>query len=493
MKKKKDKKDVQSPETLGSLVSLIFKGMLTNLKKSFFRILLFTIAVWALHTYLLVVVNEGFASAGTFVSNILALEGNEIAGTLFWMVLSFIAVSVLIQVRQDGVSGFSARFGQISSWVSSSKKAIGAEYLPLVAAGAAPALLIGWFIGNYALSILLAVLLIFALAAREQSLLILSYRLSYSDVKRRFFGATEFSPLEIGKTALCFVGGIVGFILVALVPSAALILAVLGILYAAWWYRSKGRHGGSPPKTAVTYGIAIFILISSFIIIPVAAHDGGWQESGGTFDQWVTSQGAGIAVATGVPAACGAAAGALVAGGASTGSIAGIVPDPKTLARMQQEEWARVAAQQNLLEGRLTTVINVLKGTVLIADVSIDFLSNFTGGFGKAIKYTYSGVKTFTVTLAEGKGVGTAALRTGGTLAIDGALDLVTGGVGPDLGIVPGDSIIRNGARAVGNTAISQGTGRTVGQTAYNDLFSPRAPPPTSYIPGPAKGPGMLK
>src|SRR3990172_6070708 len=78
-------KPEQVPQTLAQLFALVVRS---TMKSWLWRIplaLVGSFAVWLLHTFLLVVANDGFnAGNNWFLDMILALQGRLASGTIFW-------------------------------------------------------------------------------------------------------------------------------------------------------------------------------------------------------------------------------------------------------------------------------------------------------------------------------------------------------------------------------------------------------------------------
>ena len=75
----------QEPQNLVQFLVIVAKAVVKSYLKSLPITILMGVAVWALHTYLLVRTNEGW-NPGTkwWLDCILALRGKLASGTLFW-------------------------------------------------------------------------------------------------------------------------------------------------------------------------------------------------------------------------------------------------------------------------------------------------------------------------------------------------------------------------------------------------------------------------
>ena len=89
---------------------------------------------------------------------------------------------------------------------------------------------------------------------------------------------------------------------------------------------SSGLGRARALATVVLLAALLFIVV---LILPKTAHadDGGWQEAGGTFDQWISSEGAFEAVIRGVLPAAGVTVG--VAAALTLVALSGTIPTPE--------------------------------------------------------------------------------------------------------------------------------------------------------------------
>src|SRR4030042_1316977 len=75
------------PRKFFPLLWYLVKKTLATVVKQLPRMLIFGILGWLFHTFLMVFVNEGFAS-GTLIGGLLATKGNGLGGTVVWTIAS---------------------------------------------------------------------------------------------------------------------------------------------------------------------------------------------------------------------------------------------------------------------------------------------------------------------------------------------------------------------------------------------------------------------
>lgn len=319
----------QTPEKLVDLLKMIIVSMLHGWKTIVKKMVLIALIVLVIHTYLLVVVNEGFNYDGNspFVGSMLAMSGRVISGTLFWILLMWVGTLVHTQIKKNGVSGMVENIKSTPAWVKSMKEETGDLSTIILVGGAGVALIIGGYLFNFLVSFMLMLTIIGAFVARTESMLLLACRLAYSDIMRSLKMAEGFTSINIAYPTIALSGALGGF-LVSILIGGNFLLKIMGVaLLGISYYMAKKQNDGTKPSVVIP--VSIFIIALSLFIVPVMADDGGWEESGGSFGSWVGSEGAVIAVGMGVLPAIGAVAGIL--GGAATAggvsSLTGLAPD----------------------------------------------------------------------------------------------------------------------------------------------------------------------
>ena len=291
------------PAELLPLLGYIAKKSLS----SFFRQLPISIALGAAallaHTYLLVVINEGFG-ADKPIGNFLALQGNTLSGSLIWMVGSALVVGLIGRLfgKRPKVS-IRRRIGAVRQYLAEAPM----DAYSVMAGGLGFALLLGDFTTSTA-NLALAIGMGAFLASKAGSALSLLVRTAWNTL----FSVVRRDKIQKYGMAAGYAGVLaasLGFIATSVVPIGGLVPG-LTLLGAALALGMKGRSG---PTTGVVMLIAGTVA-AFFLAQPGAllADDGGWQEAGGTIGGWLRSQGALQAVLQGLGPALAAIFGPLL-------------------------------------------------------------------------------------------------------------------------------------------------------------------------------------
>ncbi|MDD5603063.1 MAG: hypothetical protein PHG48_03130 [Eubacteriales bacterium] len=309
------------PANTKELFIYILKQLPSRLKKALPRTLIFGLLGWLLHTYLLVVVNEGFSPDTWLGKNVLNVKGNLLSSTLFWALLIGI-FPLIFSFFKKGGNPFK-RIGEIFSLpkkIMSKNKSSGGYYLPymLIACGVMllidrvfsglTGILAGGIIINSAISFITGrggiLVQTLRMAANDIQIFILRKKQSRLDNESVYMivGASGMTLLAAGilKTLK-----MPAFVTTA-VSYAWIVLLAAGIFFLI-------RNGRAPKTIMLLAGFfGMTYILREFGIVNVFADDGGWAEAGGTFSGWIGSQGSGTAVASGIPPALGGVIGSYV-------------------------------------------------------------------------------------------------------------------------------------------------------------------------------------
>jgi MFS family permease len=298
----------QIPKKFFPLVGYILKSAWGIFKKQLPMMILFGVLGWLLHTYLLVVINQGFGP-GNAVGNFLATQGfgNTLSGTIIWMIVSGFLFGWIGQLisRKGKTAPQQKQPGVMTMFHDA-----GGLVLAAILATAGLSLFIGIIVNRYAnLTMALGTAgVMFSQGGSVVSLLISSawsstYGLAQNKKSALFSSAT-------GRVAM--VGGIAGFLLSTLLSPWPWSKLIFGIGMLAIAFVLTRRQGQSFTTILLTI-LPLMIIMAAFAVltkfIPVLADDGGWQESGGTFSGWVHSAGAVQAVTQGIGPGIGAVVG----------------------------------------------------------------------------------------------------------------------------------------------------------------------------------------
>lgn len=314
------------PETLLELVITIAKGIIPGFLKNLPLTILTIVIVWALHTYLLVVVNEGFNYDGSLVSQLLATSGHEITGTLCWVLIGYFVAILVNKIMTKDIGNSLSRLSKVTPWVTTSMQEAGSMSKPILLAGVGISALIGALSGNRIVSLQLALMMLGALVAQQNSMFSLAIRLGWSDLTKKNQKSSASSTYNPAWAVMGICGAAIGWLATTLFPLDFFFLIVISVILIIVGIYLIFQQSKNPVPHALLL-ILIFAVSLPLLVRRVAADDGGYQESGGNFGSWIGSQGAGVAVVMGAPPAVGAAAGSVlgstVAGTSSSGNIFG--------------------------------------------------------------------------------------------------------------------------------------------------------------------------
>jgi len=315
------------PQTLVELVQQLLRGMVTEFVKNLPKTLAVMVAVTVIHTYLLVVVNEGFAPGDPILGLILVLQGKELPVALFWLLLGTLGFAAVQQVREKRLGATLGSVGQIPTLFRGSFDSARPLTLSVLLFGAAFMVAVMSWLGNVLVGVQLALVLLGAMITQGESLTALALRLGYADLQRNRGPQQVPAPFNPSWTGVAIAGSLAGMVLALLLNPGLTTGLILGIVLAAAGYLMIGRSAGPRPIAPLLLFCAL--AFAAMVVVPALADDGGWAESGGTFEGWVQSEGAAQAVVhggvAGVAAAAGVALGAGLAGGAG-GAVAGTPP-----------------------------------------------------------------------------------------------------------------------------------------------------------------------
>lgn len=300
------------PKTLFGLLVYILKNILSpkGLVKRIVIALISGVIILILHTYLLVVLNEGFGAGNNKILNyIIAVDvSGETADqrnvrmlsvNLFWALLGCLFWGTIARIRFYGVKVYilSVLNGFLKLIEDFFEKA-GSAVLSLFLTGIIFGLGSGIFIGNPLAAILMAAVIFTSVSAGKGSFIILVTYLAWGDYQR-FFNVNPRRAFYIDIVSCVLRGISLGLILYSVFPFVRngqfAGFACLFFLICLLILNMRIKVG----KTFMP----IFIAAASMIFyatVKVYADDGGWSESGGTLDGWVKSGGADEAVDRGV-------------------------------------------------------------------------------------------------------------------------------------------------------------------------------------------------
>ncbi|MGB4441227.1 MAG: hypothetical protein WBJ62_03270, partial [Coriobacteriia bacterium] len=305
------------PQGVLDLAKMVLKGIIKTLPIQIVLIGGMFLFTWVLHTYLLVGPNGGFDVNSTSIwpptfvnlqayvlGQVLALRGKILSGSAFWFAFSALSVSFITSaVRRKGE--FFSSLGKVPARVKSGLSG-GGTALVTAMAGAGVALVLAGFLGNRAFATAALGLGVIGLTEAGGGFGGLAVRCFYNDGRKALSKPVRRLPdVRVDGFLAGAVVAMLAFLLLALLPGALFTVLGVGLLVMAAVMSTQG--GGQAP--GVTAGIVVGLLAVGIARVALA-DDGGLDEAGGTWAQWIASQGAATAVLIGLPPAIGSAIGA---------------------------------------------------------------------------------------------------------------------------------------------------------------------------------------
>ncbi|KUG02918.1 hypothetical protein ASZ90_019694 [hydrocarbon metagenome] len=295
------------------------KQILGDTGKSFLKSLplsiLFFLISLAVHTYLLVGVNQGFSPDTVMGREILASSGNVFSATLLWTVISTLFFSAIIFIKRKGITalikGLIITPKQIIHYIKDNSAAAPVALLT----GAGLALLIaGVTSKTTSLTLAAGASVLFATpVGRLAAILIRNFWNGIWElfgVKRR-----KIRSYILIEAYLNMAGTACAFVLAILIPWDSFIGIILLGAAAAIMLSNRGE-GRSPAMPLFLFCAALVYFIgdglSTLEGYHLLADDGGEAEAGG-WANWLGSQGSYQAVANGMLPALGASFGPALA------------------------------------------------------------------------------------------------------------------------------------------------------------------------------------
>lgn len=300
---------IKPPENLWQLAVLLLKGMVKGSAIGIPIALITSALVWALHTYLLVVVNEGFALdlSKPLLGLILAVQGRELSAVAFWGLLGALAWGFLLRVARMGLGKTMQDLISVPGWLRGALQQTGLLGLVPLLLGVGPAWVFGHLLNNRLACLQFALMTFGLLMDKENSLPAMVVWLGSGDVCRLLEPGKpvrRLSPAWGGVWALGAALGFLGVLLSGLPLCTGHLLFLLILALPVLVMARKASPG-------VATLVLLVILVGGLALLPptVLADDGGWVEAGGTFGDWIKSQGAALAVMRGALVAFGMALG----------------------------------------------------------------------------------------------------------------------------------------------------------------------------------------
>lgn len=310
------KEQKKEPTTLFQLLVHILKNFIKGIPSRLIWAIITGLVIFVIHTYLLVVVNEGFrANENSLLKYILVLNRNIYSNNLslgggfyailFWALLPVVFWGIIGQIRHSGLKGFIKNFGRnsLELFLEIFEKP-GSFLLTLFLGAICIGILFGILIANPFIALLLSIIIFLSMCSRGNSFILLASYLSWSDFQR-FFRINPKKAFYIDIVAMIYRGISFGLFIFCLFPFAKVAnifqYVILAIFFSLFLLNIVFRKDKKAASFLLFFGGSFFL--SS---IKVHADDGGWSESGGNFFSWIASEGSFEAMIRGTGPALGA-------------------------------------------------------------------------------------------------------------------------------------------------------------------------------------------
>jgi len=305
-------KSPELPKTLFGLFLYILKNIFStkHLVRRMTIALITGVLILVLHTYLLVVLNEGFGAGGNKILNyIIAVDiGGETPAqrnlrifnvNLFWTLLSCLFWGTIARIRFSGLKlCILSVLNGIMKLIEDLFEKPGSLGLSVFLCGITFGFSSGIFSGNPLVAILLAAVMFLSVSARQGSFVILVTYLAWGDYQR-FFKINPLRAFYIDIVSCTLRGASLGLVLYSIFP-----LVIKGdfakfacLFFFVCLLILNTRIKSSKVAASILAALTSIMLFSAK---KVFADDGGWSEAGGNLKGWMNSGGADEAVNRGV-------------------------------------------------------------------------------------------------------------------------------------------------------------------------------------------------
>lgn len=325
-----------APQTTLELIKYIGKRLPGQLLKALPMTIAVGVLSWLIHTYLLVKVNEGFNPDSWLAQNFLNVSGGLISSSILWALLGGL-ISLTLASLLRGQNPFKSVAGmfKVPGNIIRKNKEMNHSLLPVLLIACGVTLLFEKLLSGVAGIVAGGILLssVAAFAGGRGGILTMILRMIFNDVqtfilkKRKLRMDNDAVYMILGASALAFIiygffktlfyrpypASFIGVAFNFILANIWTIPIILGIIFLL---TNRNRlNTTNTPKTM----IFLVLVFASFAAahrvagIGILADDGGWAEAGGTFIDWVTSEGAIIAVLRGFPPAIAGILGSYIA------------------------------------------------------------------------------------------------------------------------------------------------------------------------------------
>ncbi|MDO5028918.1 MAG: hypothetical protein Q4E36_06595 [Bacillota bacterium] len=287
-------------------IGKVIKETLKETKRALPTAIVVAIATWLIHGYILVVLNQGFGSSETPLSFLLNMDEAEKNLPLLYVFVGFIFSQILGFFRYGKITSPFTSLAEGVRALLATFKGIKNKGLGSILAPLAMALLLESFMPKGS-SVLLGMIITGAVVnfrKKNTSLLFSFLQVFFRDLRKILRQRSEenYKDLETGLMLTSIFLIIFGVLSIKISLSTTTLIVLALVLLVLSFLKNK--------KSAPTTGMMIIVTLGAATItsllwtVKVFADDGGYQEAGSNFSQWVRSMGAKEAVMRGnVPAA----------------------------------------------------------------------------------------------------------------------------------------------------------------------------------------------
>ncbi|MFO7918112.1 MAG: hypothetical protein R6V13_08540 [Anaerolineae bacterium] len=253
------------------------------------------LTILAANLYLVVFVNDGFASAPrSQLYYVTALPETRITVTIFWLVIITLLTGLGARISRYGWRRFGYDLVQAPAWLYACIEVTGKGWVFPFLLGAGVALALSLPIQNPFTLLAIAAMALLSFTAQLRSGLLYFTVLAAAEIYRK----RQEQRLNLGALSLAIFGLFIGLLIsyfLPFKPYSALILMVF--FFAIAVLVRTGRLGSN---AAASILIVLACRLFLFRTMNTLAHDGGWREGGGNLADWGQSPGAAEATAQGI-------------------------------------------------------------------------------------------------------------------------------------------------------------------------------------------------
>ncbi len=322
------------PESIWQLLKLMVSGFIRSIPKAGLWFLVKSVAVFFaimyVNYYYIAVKNEGYGGTpvpGTVTYYLFNLGANKAAFNILVAVASFLLTSIFSQIKSRGFKGFFTDLFHTFSWAGYCTLKAGRWSLPSLLFTAGLMMLVGFFVNNRVLFITLAIGQFFGFISQNRNLTYVAVRVGWNDVQKTFLGRKPGNAVNEGVAGLLPLGFMLGALTLILVPfqyMKVLSFLLMVLFIGLGIFLSLGK---TTPRAVASILVFVGVNLLWFRLFGrIFADDGGKNEIGGNFGNYLRDPAGQMIVTNGVQpgilGALGGLLGSMVSGGVSAAGTA---------------------------------------------------------------------------------------------------------------------------------------------------------------------------